>query len=87
MNSNSFLNIICLAYEFKTKSILLLLHSSVYNLLVYCGAKMSSYWRNNYFGKQYSNDSWGVNDANQEEEVLSGVPVEQKIHLSDLNKA
>ncbi|MFS7890180.1 hypothetical protein Hanom_Chr00s000007g01615731 [Helianthus anomalus] len=85
-NPKSYLDIICLAYEFKTKSILLL-HFFGYNFLVDCGAKMLSFWRNNYFGKQYSNDLWGVNDANEEEEVVSGIPVDQKIQFPDLNGA
>ncbi|MFS7999793.1 hypothetical protein Hanom_Chr12g01170701 [Helianthus anomalus] len=47
---------------------------------------MSSFWDNSYFFKEYSNDSWGVNEAN-EEEAVSGVPVNQKIKLPDLNEA
>ena len=48
---------------------------------------MSSFWDGNYFLDRYSNDTWGVNDANEEEEVVSGVPVDQKIQLPDLNEA
>ena len=47
---------------------------------------MSSFWKDNYFGNRYSNDTWGANDANEEEEVVSGVPVDQKTQLPDLNK-
>ena len=48
---------------------------------------MSSFWDGNYFYNQYSNDAWEENDANEEEEVVSGVPVNQKIQLPDLNEA
>ncbi|MFS7888539.1 hypothetical protein Hanom_Chr00s000001g01596391 [Helianthus anomalus] len=47
---------------------------------------MSSFWTENYFGNRYSNDTCGANDANEEEEVVSGVPVDQKTQLPDLNK-
>ncbi|XP_035838222.1 uncharacterized protein LOC110877735 [Helianthus annuus] len=47
---------------------------------------MSSFWKDNYFGNRYSNDTWGSNAANEEEEVVSGVPVDQETQLPDLNK-
>ncbi|KAF5755561.1 putative MULE transposase domain, FHY3/FAR1 family [Helianthus annuus] len=47
---------------------------------------MSSFWKDNYFGNRYSNDTWGSNAANEEEEVVSGVPVNQETQLPDLNK-
>ncbi|MFS7960303.1 hypothetical protein Hanom_Chr08g00701661 [Helianthus anomalus] len=46
---------------------------------------MSSFWNDNYFGNRYSNDTWGANAAN-EEEVVSGVSVDKKTQLPDLNK-
>ncbi|XP_035836032.1 claw keratin-like [Helianthus annuus] len=47
---------------------------------------MSSFWKENYFGNRYSNDTWGANAANEEEEVVSGDPIDQKTQLPDLNK-
>ncbi|MFS7931598.1 hypothetical protein Hanom_Chr04g00357821 [Helianthus anomalus] len=40
--------------------------------------KMPSFWKENYFGNRYSNYTWGAKDANEEEKVVSGVPVDQK---------
>ncbi|MFS7969616.1 hypothetical protein Hanom_Chr09g00811291 [Helianthus anomalus] len=47
---------------------------------------MSSFWDENYFFNHYSNDTWGVNVANEQEEVVSGILVDQKIQLSYLNE-
>ncbi|KAJ0598731.1 hypothetical protein HanHA89_Chr04g0168931 [Helianthus annuus] len=48
--------------------------------------KMLSFWDENYFFNNYSNDAWGVNDTNEEEEVVSDVPVDQKIQMPYLNE-